>query len=1243
MPPLVANGPDLPPVLLQAQADGDLVLFCGAGVSVPNGLPTFKGLVEEIYDRLGEAQTSQEQLLFKRGQFDYVLGSLESRVGHRLREEVCKRLLETRASRRSLHAALLDLATHRDGCRLVTTNFDPLFVRRRRKGRHEFAVQAAPALPVPRRHRWNSLAHLHGLVDRADPRGQTLVLTASDFGLAYLVDGWATRFVAELLRNFTVLFVGYRVDDPVMRYLTDAVAVEQAHGVGFKSAYALAPIEKGTAEGREDERREWRSKGLTAIPYDAHGAAGDHHLLTETILAWAELHRGGFLTRRNWVERLAGSPPSDPNSDDAKLMRWALSERSGAVARHFAELDPAPPLSWLPVLELPLPELGASLLALPAYREGHRWEKGHPLEVRLVDAGWSTSGPQPLAPVTSALGYWLVRHLSSPDLSGWALRQGGRLHPKFRRKIRSELSRRPEIPEPLRRVWRLLTSEALAGAWVAEDSLWELEKRLETEPWSSLLQAELLAAARLVPRLGLPSQLYQHLKQMARVKGEPEGPLEIRDLTEVELAFAGGKQVKALFGALSRNTKGAEIRARMADELTSLVARALSSLEDLDAATNEHDPSRSALPSLADHPQNRFHDDLAIVLVSLRDSFAELVLQDPAGARRLLDCWLSLPFPAFRRLALHAITESSSLPVSLATTLLSSKPIETLWSLACHREVLRFLRETGARLGRRDLSQLVRAILEGPPRSLFRADLEQPDWIRIKDETIWKRLAKLHQSGVQVPRRAEAVMKRLAARHGLRLQADHRDEFISWFESGSGGGASNFSGFAVLAPGELARAAEGLNTDAQQTGWFDLAKRRPLRTLAALKRVARDSRWPGLAWNLAFRGLNSRTPTRRSLYLWQAYARCAAAAPPAPLAEVCAVGVAWLFDQTSQLPKEHEKYFWPLWDAWYGPALAEGRDIDREVVNAALNHPAGQLARVLLYRLWARRPQRGEGLPEEVRSRLIKLMESEDPGAHLARVILAADLDPLYEMDPAWTESHLLPRLDWSSSPEAASLWLAYLWHPTPDPSLLAVIKQGFLTSLGRLSELEPARENACRLFAFSALETPAAYRSQEVQQALRELAPGDLASVGEAIVDLLQGAEGKAPDLWRETIGPWVAKHWPSRVQLETPEVAQELGRAALAAGDAFPEAFQGVRQHLVPVPSPWGLESELVASSHPEDFPEEVLEFVSVVVPSEADPPLGWHKLRTILERIAAAKPDLRLDVRYLRLEETLARADR
>ena len=51
----VTNGPDIPDALLQVHEEGRVVFFCGAGVSYPAGLPSFKGLVEAIYQLNGTA------------------------------------------------------------------------------------------------------------------------------------------------------------------------------------------------------------------------------------------------------------------------------------------------------------------------------------------------------------------------------------------------------------------------------------------------------------------------------------------------------------------------------------------------------------------------------------------------------------------------------------------------------------------------------------------------------------------------------------------------------------------------------------------------------------------------------------------------------------------------------------------------------------------------------------------------------------------------------------------------------------------------------------------------------------------------------------------------------------------------------------------------------------------------------------------------------------------------------------
>jgi len=70
----VANGPDISEPLLQAHEEGRVVFFCGAGISYPAGLPGFKGLVEEIYKRVGTTRSAIEQDAYERNQFDATVG-----------------------------------------------------------------------------------------------------------------------------------------------------------------------------------------------------------------------------------------------------------------------------------------------------------------------------------------------------------------------------------------------------------------------------------------------------------------------------------------------------------------------------------------------------------------------------------------------------------------------------------------------------------------------------------------------------------------------------------------------------------------------------------------------------------------------------------------------------------------------------------------------------------------------------------------------------------------------------------------------------------------------------------------------------------------------------------------------------------------------------------------------------------------------------------------------------------------
>ena len=240
---------------------------------------------------------------------------------------------------------MLTLSRSRDErTRLVTTNFDRLFEKVITDKKLNVSRCQAPLLRPPK-NRWNELVYLHGLLpaNAADGNLDDLVVSSGDFGLAYLTERWAARFVSELFRNFTVCFVGYSIDDPVLRYMTDALAADRLLGESPLEMFAFGSY----SEGQEDERtNEWSAKNVTPILYREDN---DHTALHQTLRLWAETYRDGISGKESIVTRHAGSHPTKSTEEENFVGRilWALSDPSGLPAKRFADLDPAPPLEWL--------------------------------------------------------------------------------------------------------------------------------------------------------------------------------------------------------------------------------------------------------------------------------------------------------------------------------------------------------------------------------------------------------------------------------------------------------------------------------------------------------------------------------------------------------------------------------------------------------------------------------------------------------------------------------------------------------------------------------------------------------------------------------------------------------------------------------------------------------------------------------------------------------------------------------
>ena len=209
---------------------------------------------------------------------------------------------------------------------MVTTNFDRLF----EDCSDGLAIWQPPRLPDPSLHReMDGIIHLHGCVndEYTGAIGDGFILSSSDFGRAYLSDGWATKFVREIISRYFVVFVGYTADDPPVHYLLEALNKKAGR---LEGVYAFQSGLADEAAGK------WRHKGVEAIPYDDND---NHRVLWESLTAWAERAKAPNDWCRSVID-LAQQGPEMLEPHQRGQIAHIISTAEGA--RKFSESDNPP-------------------------------------------------------------------------------------------------------------------------------------------------------------------------------------------------------------------------------------------------------------------------------------------------------------------------------------------------------------------------------------------------------------------------------------------------------------------------------------------------------------------------------------------------------------------------------------------------------------------------------------------------------------------------------------------------------------------------------------------------------------------------------------------------------------------------------------------------------------------------------------------------------------------------------------
>ena len=1226
MPELVANGPVIPVRLMNELDSERAVFFCGAGVSMgpASKLPNFVNLVKHVYqvhhiepddverealdlgenksiENLGEKNANRRP----RPNLDKALGLLErdGRLGATaLRRSVIERLSKRRTGPLVVHEALLRMSHTEKGVRLITTNFDNRFDSAGRSQKEKLVIDNAPKLPVPKPHNWSSIVHLHGRILSRNDDGSNLVLTAADFGRAYLTERWAARFITELFREFTVVFVGYSLDDPVMSYMVDALAAERAKGATLKIAYAFAEYDSAGGLSEQKVRDAWLAKNVEPILYDRKD---EHKLLRETLVEWARIKTDPYRTREQIVLDGISKLPSGPDDPIVERVTWALSAPVAAEA-----LADASPISneWdFPKLERWLDMFAkAGLLSRLEKNEGENETDQVDSSVSLVGSDSQTRNPPALGKVTRCLAHWIARHLHIPQVLGWVLKNGGYMHPFLQNQVRRNLSEPiVEIPEKLIHLWTVLAYSASTDhqklLWISEQIKKATSKferhRLEEQVIKSI-------APRLIVRSG-PSPL---LELENSFKKKPRLIKPIDACGHFELLVCNRHDSHEIREILN-NT---DVLSRNAETLTGYLEHSITLLNEVEKSV-----SVFYRPSIVDHKQNRLDDDRTLLIDLVRDSYCALVASRSSRvrARNLLERWILSGRPLFKRLALHALTDDPKSDIRLARKLLVAGQKPGLWEIELHREVLRFLRRSGSRLPRDLRTEIVRAIHAGPKSKSM-----------ISERTHRKKvlcLSRLLHAGIELDKKSKIL-----AEEGI--PPNERDEFLVW----SGGvrwvdprepAPQN------LLEGTVADVVNVLSNDTIKSDEFEgLTLQQPDKIVSALRLLAEREEWPLKYWERflwRIETLRHQKKLRRKLE--EDIACVLKRAPDELFIEIGSAVASFVKGIAETYDIAQEASFKTLWNkAWEGVSHDVGTGFD-DPITEAWGDVAGKLAEAALTRLWKYDPKPDVGLPEAVHSYFERIVPDEN--GHLGRVILATNLYQLFTTDPEWTRKYLIPLLDQTDSNATRDIWAGYSWSPNVGPNLLSALKESFLKVLTTYDTLRSMEENLIYLFVEICLEAPNQLSDEEIRGVVGSLSEEALGSCLKALTFRLRGEPAERAQAWCSKVKPWLAKYWPKATGRNTTRTSEAMVDMLVECGDAFPDAVSWALLDLKLKPIEGSYLYKLRDSKHSEQYPPHVLQLLRAIVEEGILENLDKSCLREILDSIKKAAPQLSKMLEY------------
>ncbi|PKR88324.1 hypothetical protein CXZ10_14990 [Pleomorphomonas diazotrophica] len=1268
----LADGPSIPDDLLLARDQGRVIFFCGAGVSRARAnLPDFFGLARRVVSKLGVDKDSPAYKLIQEAQeidrrvgisgvisADRVFGLLERDFASQdIDEAVASALMPPTDCDLTAHRILLDLATTPEGVvQLVTTNFDRLF------DNCEPGIQTwqPPRLPDPQRpNELNGIVYLHG---RSTPtytgaEGDGFVLSSSEFGRAYLSDGWATEFIQEILRTYVVVFVGYAADDPPVQYLLEALRRTSGK---LETAYAFQ------SGGHDDASAQWRHKGVEAIPYSPDN---EHAALWTSLEAWAERARDPDAWAAKVIEA-AKKGPTVIQPHQRGQVAHVISTYEGVKKFCIGEIVPS--AEWLCVFDkhrrfgkpgrsgsfghkgpyvdpFDLYGLDSDIPPTKLDPENYYAKREVPLaawdafELNRLDRstisdenlaafrGHGANHFPRLAPRIEQLGAWLTKVCDQPAAVWWAAHQQS-LHRSIQGYISWELERSGrKVHQDIRNAWRLLF-EAWDNTKDFHKGWYELQAAIEADGWSSAVVRRYAELVR--PRLSAEPAFGSG--PTPPVSGTDEGDagrllrMDVRYPEEHEAILIPDEWCAAVVKLLRQNL---ELALSLEREIGGYGLTNISPIVKDNVGGDEY---------------HRTHG-LSAVVVRFTELFSQLAKANRLAAKHEFASWPTDDETIFARLRIWASADRGIVTEDDFTQVIKSLSDAAFWNSYHQRDLLLVIAGRWKKLSQTSRELVEQKLLRGPkrwPREKL-ADFKIRRAESILDRTHW-----LQMSRCRLPPKTRLKAKLLRTDapdwredYGAKA-ADSPESRGGWVRTNTD--HEKLAGIPLSQLLLLAKEHTGRSEDflVENDPFAGLVAQRPARAFAALAYSAKRGDFPEWAWRRFF---NSQARKNDKERLVQLIAERLVRCPHTHLVAIIHSTTSWLQEASTKLTKECLPTFDRIFEKLVS-VLHESPDAGRSgVVGSsdepdwtmeAINSPTGMIARALFNDPRRSNLSQSQGFPSEWLAHIEALLSLPNDLRKHALVIFFHHLNWFFAVDPRWTEQQLLPALHSSNTDERDSAWSGFLWGATtPHRELYMRLKTDLLEfAANPLSSRRSYREIIAGIIlaGWGTIDNTTGERcisSGEMRSLLLRTDDEFRSHVLWQVQRWSTEKSKKSHKQWKGRL-PELLQIWPRQLSARSPNMSARLCELAFSSGDQFPAIASLILPLLTKIERDHLMLPELRRSggSILDRHPEQALAVLHKILPDDAS---AWpYGMEEILQRIGEADDALKSDHRLISL---------